>query len=365
MSYRLGFIMEQTLGQVTHTQNFQRWVAQQREIDPTWLLITMDPSEPWGRFPLIRRNWTLQASLQARTRIRDVLQVRQLDGLFFHTQVTALCGHRLMTRIPSVVSMDATPLNFDTIGAPYKHDPSAIRQIESLKNALTRRTFERARRLVIWHHWGKRSLVDDYGMPADKVFVIPPGIDLKLWNFPRDSARGSGRVHLLFVGGDFRRKGGELLLNVFRERLQTDCELDIVTRDAVDTSGLPNVRVHRGLRPNAPAMMALYAQADIFIFPTLADVLPLAIMEALASGLPVITTTVGAITEQVDHGTTGFLIPRDDGHALAEATLRLVKDPSLRRSMGAAARQAALARYNAAENYARLLDVCKTTADPR
>jgi len=360
MTYRLGFVMEQTLGQVTHTQNFQQWVANDRDVDPTWILITMDPDQPWATTPVIRRNWTLQASLQARTRVREVLRTKALDGLFFHTQVTALFGHRLMAQIPSVVSMDATPLNFDTIGSPYAHEPSALRQIESVKNALTRRTFHRARRLVVWHHWGKESLVRDYGAPPDKVSVIPPGIDLNKWNFPRPPVPPTKPVRLLFVGGDFKRKGGELLLTAFRDRLQNECELDIVTRDQVDTTGLSNVRVHRGLGPNATALMDLYAHADLFIFPTLADVLPLAIMEALASGLPVVTTNVGAITEQVEQEVNGILIPPGDGHALAESTLRLVRDPALRFAMSAAARAAATRLFNGAQNYSRLLDVCKT-----
>jgi glycosyltransferase involved in cell wall biosynthesis len=365
MTYRLGFVIEQTLGQVTHTQNFQHWVAQARDVDPTWILITFDPKEPWSRAPIIRNNWTLRASLQAKTRIREALRSRHFDALFFHTQVTALFGHRLMREIPSVVSMDATPLNFDTIGSPYAHRPSAIRQIEAAKNALTRRTFDRARHLVVWHHWGKQSLMQDYGAPADKVSVIPPGIDLERWNFPRDGAPSGGRVRLLFVGGDFKRKGGELLLNAFRSQLQSHCELDIATRDEVDVSGLSNVRVHRGLGPNAPALMNLYAKADLFIFPTLADVLPLAIMEALASALPVITTAVGAITEQVEDGVTGFLIPPDDEQALADRTLRLVKDPALRHRMSVAARQAATGKFSSATNYAQLLDVCKMCATRR
>jgi glycosyltransferase involved in cell wall biosynthesis len=363
MAYRLGFVIEQTLGQVTHTRNFQHWVARDPDVDPTWILISYDTREGWASIPILNRNWTVRASLLARAQVRQALRTQALDGLFFHTPVTALFAHRLMNELPSVVSMDATPLNFDAIGTPYDHRPSSATTVESVKNALTRRSFDRARRLVVWNQWGKASLVSDYGAPADKVEVVPPGIDLTLWNFPRQLSAAAAPVRLLFVGGDFRRKGGETLLEAFRKNLMHRCELDIVTREKVDVSGLHNVRVHHGLGPNAPGLMALYSKADVFVFPTLADVLPLAIMEAMASALPVITTNVGAISEQIDEGVTGFLIPPNDVSALTGATLRLVEDPQLRHRMGAEARRVADQRFNGATNYARLIDVCKRCVD--
>jgi glycosyltransferase involved in cell wall biosynthesis len=324
--------------------------------------ISYEAREGLAAAPLVSRNWTLSASLQARSQVRRALRSHSFDALFFHTQVTALFAHRLMLTIPTVVSMDATPINFDTIGEPYAHAPSAIRQVESLKNTLTRRGFDRARRLVVWHEWGKKSLVEDYGAPAEKVAVIAPGVDLDRWNFPRTVSADSSPVRLLFVGGDFQRKGGEVLLAAMQRGLSR-CELDIVTRDQVETPGMPNVRVHRGVQPNAPELMELYSRADVFVFPTFADVLPLAIMEAMASSLPVVTTKVGAIGEQIEDGTTGFLVPPGDVGALVATTTRLVANPELRFRMGAAGRRAADRLFNGSKNYARILAIMKICAD--
>jgi glycosyltransferase involved in cell wall biosynthesis len=366
MAYRLGFVMEQTLGHVTHTQNFRYWVAKDPDVTPTWIPVSFDVPDRWHWAPIVKSNWTLRASLRARAQLQTVLRSEKLDGLFFHTQVTALFAQRLMARIPTVVSMDATPLNFDSIGGPYDHAPSEYKHIEAFKNALNRRTFDHARKLITWHEWGKQSLMSDYGIQADKVEVIPPGIDLERWNFPRLGGNGqTGPVRLLFVGGDFRRKGGEHLLAAFRRDLMRDCELDIVTRETVNTEGLVNVRVHHGLGPNAPELLALYGRADAFVFPTLGDTLPLVVMEAMASGLPVVTTTVGALQEEVEDGVTGFLIPPGDVNALAEATLRLVTNPQLRLDMGAAGRRAADRRFNGSQNYPHVLAVCKRCVDAR
>ena len=336
MSYRIGFVMEQTLGHVTHAENFQHWVNKDPDVTPSWLPVSFTAADRWDRAPIVRHNWTLRASLRALAQVQAVLRSTPLDGLFFHTQVTAFFAWHLMSTIPSVVSMDATPLNFDSIGGPYDHLPSGYSQVEALKNALTRRTFKRARKLITWHNWGKQSLVHDYRVEANKVAVIPPGIDLDRWGVAREAPRHAGPVRLLFVGGDFRRKGGEILLAAFRKELMRDCELDIVTREEVDTRDLINVRVHHGLGPNKPELRALFAAADVFVFPTFGDTLPIVVMEAMASGLPVVTTSVGAIAEEVEHGVTGFLVPCGDSHSLAEATLRLVANRDLRRDMGAA-----------------------------
>ena len=354
--------MEQTLGHITHAQNLQYWIEKDPEIIPTWIPISFEIKDRWDKVPLVRSNWTLRASLRAREQVLAALGSARLDGLFCHTPVTALFLQGLMADIPTVVSMDATPINFDEIGSPYGHTPSSFKLLEYFKNTLNRRVFRNSRKLITWCKWAKDSLDTDYGIDAGKSIVIPPGVDLEKWKSARGPAPRTA-VRLLFVGGDFRRKGGYTLLEAFRDSLQQDCELDIVTREQVDTGGLRGVKVHYDLGSNAPELMALYARADIFVFPTQADVLPLVIMEAMASGLPIITTAVGAVCEQIEHCVNGFLVPPGDSRALAEATLRLVRDPVLRDTMSAAARNCADEKFNAAKNYPRVLSACKECVD--
>jgi glycosyltransferase involved in cell wall biosynthesis len=364
--YRIGFVMEHTLGHVTHAQNFRARVEQDPSVEATWLPVVFDEPHDGSGSPLILRNWTLRASWRARRQVQAVLHDRPLDALFFHTQVTALFAHGLMKRVPTIVSMDATPINFDSIGAPYHHVPSKIEGLEALKTALNRRTFTGARRLVVWHQWGKQSLESDYGQPPDKIDVIPPGVELGSWTSVRPAptgSRGDRPIRLLFVGGQFRRKGGDILLASYGRDLMQRCCLDIVTRDAVDLSGLRGVTVYTDLEPNDPRLRRLYAEADIFVLPTFADTLPLVVMEAMASGLPVIATAVGAITEEVDDGVNGLVIQPGDADALSQAVLRLVDQPDWRMRMGEAARRTAEERFDAARNYPRILDLCKRTID--
>lgn len=77
-----------------------------------------------------------------------------------------------------------------------------------------------------------------------------------------------------------------------------------------------------------------FTQSDIFILPSYAEGLPTTMLEAMAAGLPIIATSVGAIPEIIEDGKDGFLIEPGDHYALAERILRLAEDKILRRKMG-------------------------------
>ena len=119
--------------------------------------------------------------------------------------------------------------------------------------------------------------------------------------------------------------------------------------------GVPGVTVYPNIAPNSDALLRLYADADLFVFPTRGDCLPLAVMEALTSGLPVITTTVGALPEAVTHGETGWVVPPDDAPALADALHALASDAALRGRLSSQAAAVGRERFDAATNYGRLI----------
>jgi glycosyltransferase involved in cell wall biosynthesis len=287
-------------------------------------------------------------------------QLGRVDALFVHSQVPAVLIPDQLSRTPTVVSLDATPLQYDELGGPYGHDRGGGRA-EQLKWRLNRACFERAGALVTWTEWAKRGLVDGYGVPADKITAIPPGVDVERWAGPADRRRsGSDRgrpLRVLFVGGDFERKGGAVLLDAMAslDNGPVDIELDIVTRDAPPAS--PNVRVHRDLGPNSPELIALYQDADVFCLPTFADMLPMVLSEAAIVGLPLVSTDVGAIGEVVQHEQTGLLVPQGDAEALAAALRRLSVDVALRQHLGRSARRFAASELDARTNARRLVDI--------
>ena len=89
------------------------------------------------------------------------------------------------------------------------------------------------------------------------------------------------------------------------------------------------------------------AAADVFCYPTLADAAPLVVLEALAAGLPVVTTTTGALPSIVEHGVTGFVVPPGDVDALADALREVICRPARRHEMSEAARRSFAERFTA------------------
>jgi glycosyltransferase involved in cell wall biosynthesis len=99
------------------------------------------------------------------------------------------------------------------------------------------------------------------------------------------------------------------------------------------------------VRPFAPPVWPRLAAFDVFVLPTLWDVFPIAVLEAMAAGVPVIASDVHGLPESVDDGVTGLLLPAGDAAALADAIERLVDDAELRARMGAAGRDAYERRF--------------------
>lgn len=363
---RAAFVAEQVLGHVTLYENLRRHVAEYPTVEPTWIPIHQRLHGPGRLLPVWRSNWSVQASWRARRALKSALAMHPLDALFFHTQVTALFSVPLMERIPAVISLDATPLNYDSIGEHYGHRAAGGGRLDRQKYALNCRAFQAAAALVTSSRWAQRSLVHDYGVPPRRIQVLPPGPAPEFFALGRrrtaDTAAPADRpVRVLFVGGDFARKGGPLLLECFSQALADRCELHLVT--GADVLRGPNVYVHRGLRPNSPELCALYAQADVFVLPSLADCFPNALLEAAAAGLPIVTTTVGALGEAVLDGESGRLVPPGDGASLHHALASLVDDPARRARMGQASYALARGRFDSRRNGRALLDLIVRVAE--
>lgn len=136
------------------------------------------------------------------------------------------------------------------------------------------------------------------------------------------------------------------------ERLSSDRGPDMTA--LLHDAGLGERLRLLGYREDVPALMAA---ADIFVLPSRFEGLPMSVIEAMLTGLPVVAANVRGPAEQVVPDVTGLLVPAGDASALATALARLAADPALRTRMGSAGRQRALERYDEAKVIARTLDL--------
>jgi glycosyltransferase involved in cell wall biosynthesis len=263
-------------------------------------------------------------------------------------------------RTPTLLWMDVTPVQLDALADTYGHPVSGNRAARFVKHALVGRALRTAALCVAWSNWVRRSLVADYDVSEWRTLVVPPGIELSRWKMPqRDPFTGKGGLpRLLFVGGDFRRKGGDVLLEVFRARLRGRCVLDIVTRDPVPAED--GVRVHRRLSAGSPELVALYREASVFVLPTRGDCTPIAVIEAMAMGLPVVASKLAGIPELIEDGRSGHLVTPGEAGALGVALDSLVADDSKRRRMGARGRAIVEARHDARRTTERLFELAES-----
>jgi glycosyltransferase involved in cell wall biosynthesis len=340
---KLTLCVEQTLGHRTHTKNIEVAAAERgRDAD----VIRVEFEESRFRVP-----WTVRASMAAR---RELRRRPSSDMTLFHTQAVSLFARSATRGGKYVVSLDATPRQMDALGHWYLHRKQWA-GIENAKDLAYRRVFGTAAALVTWSDWAKDSLVKDYGQSASKIAVISPGAGPEFFSIDRKSR--PGRPRILFVGGDFERKGGEVLLHAF-ESLGKRAELVLVTGASVRP--LPGVTVIANATPGSAILRQAFVEADIFCLPTLADCGPIAVLEGMAAGLPVVTTAVGAIPSDVVDGENGVLVSPGSHEELLESLTLLVDDCSLRTRLGNAARASALERFDAQRNAAKLLNLMES-----
>jgi len=347
------FVLEQTQGHVAHSRNLERLLDSETRFEAGVVHVHQSTAGVSRHVPLLR-NWSWQASRSARTALKRRLKHGKPDGLLIHTQVAALLAADIMRVVPTVISMDATPKNYDEMDAYRHHSQHAI--IERLKTRINSRAFHSARAFVPWSHWAADSLVRDYHVPPESVRVIRPGVDLTTFR-PRVMARRPGPARILFVGGDFERKGGPELIQALAG-ISEPVELHAVTKS--DIGAIPagvSCHIYRDLKPQTHKLVELFRDADLFVLPTRAECYGLVIPEAMACGLPVISSGIGAIPELVRDGVSGYLVPPSSVSNLRSAIQSLVENPGLRVAMGAEALEMARREHDLKANFNSLAEL--------
>lgn len=206
-----------------------------------------------------------------------------------------------------------------------------------------------------------------YGVDLNKIVVIPNGVDLKRFSQCENDIKLEGDPRILYVGRLSNAKGVDILI---RALAKVRTELPNVRLHLVGSlKGAPaysyqvlarklrveeNVVFHEWASPeNVPNY---YKATDICVFPSRFEGFGIVVLEAMASGVPVITSNIDSFQEILSDGLTGLLFKSGDPRSLAEVILRLCGDAALRRKLSQAASQAVktYSWENIAERYISL-----------
>ena len=224
--------------------------------------------------------------------------------------------------------------------------------------------------IVLSNDWHKRL---SHRLPGAKIEVVPNGVPSLAGSvFPK--AKASATPRFIFLGTLSKGRGISVVLHAASQS-KTPWNLDLAgaedtpgfmawTREEIARLGLADrIKVLGPVVGEAKTRLLL--EADGFVLPSLAEGLPMALLEAMAAGLPVVVTTVGAVPEVVRDGIEGYLVPPDNATALREALDRLASSAEVRDSMGKAARKSCERGYGIERMVDALIEIYTTVQTDR
>jgi glycosyltransferase involved in cell wall biosynthesis len=225
----------------------------------------------------------------------------------------------------------------------------------------------------------RQYMIQEKGIPAEKVMTIPTGIDLSM--FDAKGVQGDLRQELGIPSQSpvfgtvsvFRRlKGHRVLLEATPEILRAIPEARLLLagegpqerniRNKIEELGIGRSVLMPGFREDVPRVLNTM---DVFVFPSLQEALGTAILEALAMARAVAASRVGGIPEIIEDGKTGFFINPENPADVAEKVIRLLKNPDLRRRVGDQGRRFVEAHYDHRLMVRRLEDLYRELGDRR
>jgi colanic acid/amylovoran biosynthesis glycosyltransferase len=206
---------------------------------------------------------------------------------------------------------------------------------------------------------------------AERLEVVRLGVDCVALqpSLPVDSTKTAGDtvpVRLVCTGRMVSAKGHRILLEALAPLVASGIDLTCtLIGDGPERKSLEAMCVELGIAERVRFLGAMahgptlaeVAKADVFVLASFAEGLPVALMEAMALGVPCVSTTIAAIPELIRDGVNGVLVPPANPKALGEALGRLARDAGLRRELGKAARETAEIEYNLATNLDKLAGV--------
>lgn len=239
------------------------------------------------------------------------------------------------------------------IADELRNERGLVRALLAVQARWERRNVERADCVMVTSHYSARVAQREYGVPLDRLAIVPEPIDLEVWDdqFWRAPRRARPAPVVLCVARMYPRKRLPDLLraaDILRARVP-GIQIRIVGRGP-EWTAVCRLHAELGLGESVTLLGDLtrerlaeeYVNATVFCLPSVQEGFGIVFLEAMAAELPVVACRIAAIPEVVRDGVTGLLVPPRDPGALAETLERLVADPALARRLGLEGRRRAL-----------------------
>lgn len=269
-------------------------------------------------------------------RLRRLLRDREFDLAHFYfalpTGLLSFCW-RSMTNRPYIVSLRGSDV------PNYDGDSIVLRAFHWLLLRTNRRILRGARAVVANSHALRELALESF--PDQRIEVITNGVCPDAFR-PEPTPHSGEIVAAICVARAIKRKGVERALEALALAESSSLRLHVVgvgprlrkMQALARALGIADRVVFRGHLQGAELARA-YRDADILLLPSVSESFSMALLEGMASGLPVVATCVGGTPELVTEGENGLLVPHNDARALADALDRLAASSALRARLGA------------------------------
>lgn len=237
---------------------------------------------------------------------------------YIYTPVSSGLINYLDTKsIPIIYFSDAT---FKLMNNYYwfNQSPSVINECIEIEKT----TLQKCAKLIFASDWAKQSAISDYGCVEEKIKVIP--IPPNFSRIPnREEVINKAipqELSLLFVGVDWKRKGGDILLNAYLkiQAMGVKCNLTIVGCTPDIDEKIEGVKIIPFLDKNKDedrdTLINLYLRSSFFVLPTKAECFGIVFSEASSCGCPSISYNTGGVSNAITESKNGFLLPEGSGY---------------------------------------------------
>lgn len=325
-----------------------------------------------SRFPFMGFNkWLLKhfkENIYAAMKARSILaQEKDFDVIHCHGNLVAFVLSKEKERIPVLYTEHDAPPWICAYRTLYER---LMRK--SFYYALNKSAMERISHLITVSDAQRDFLVNKWHIPKEKITTISSGVDIKMFspsNNHNEYVRKKYSLpenYSIFVGRLEPRKGVDYLIKSMENVEITS----MIIGEGPDRIRLEDLAIENGVHHKImftggvsnEDLKSLYARARFFVLPSISEGLPLTILEAMSSGIPVIANNINGISEIVRHKYNGLLTRPNDVNSLSNAQRTLINDTSLCKEMGINARATVEKNYSwesVARRMTKVYEMCK------